>query len=225
MTPFPPFFLHFKDRRVKKRGEPDISWLFCPRTIYPCINWAHKIDWLQEWRKCLASSNECISPSSHRSICQDKIKHTRILLREMPMKEIGEWARKARGSWDYDARLTQSEEARGRRLGRSVLQCSLRKVWQGHQGVLKPKLAIGGIPCLSRKKPALVLLPHIIGWEHPLGGKALAQTWRWISEPSSWGHQSVILPAVLQSTFSSLLQSVLLKATWAYPSYLYIFLF
>lgn len=35
----------------------------------------------------------------------------------------------------------------------------------------------------------------------------LAQTWRWISEPSSWGHQSVIFPAVLQSTFSLSLQS------------------
>ena len=53
-------------------------------------------------------------------------KHTGILLREMPMKENGEWARKAGQSWDRDVRLTQSEEAMGRRWGRSVLPCSLR---------------------------------------------------------------------------------------------------
>lgn len=146
---FPHFFLHFKDRRVKKRRELDIPLLFCPRTTYPRIKWTHKIEWLKEWRKFLASSHECVNPISHRSTCQDKIKHTGILLREMPMKRNGEWARKAGQSWDHDVRLTQSEEVMVRRLGRNVLPCSLRKVWQGHQGVLNPKLAIRGIPCLS----------------------------------------------------------------------------
>ena len=59
--------------RVKKRRELDIPWLFCSRTTYSCIKWTHKIEWLKEWRIFLASSNECVSPSSYRSTCQDKL--------------------------------------------------------------------------------------------------------------------------------------------------------
>lgn len=62
-----------------------------------------------------------------------------------------------------------------------------RKVWQGHQGILKPKLTNRRIPCPSRKKPTLETLPHAIACKWPLGGKALGQMWRWISEPSTWG--------------------------------------
>ena len=83
-----------------------------------------------------------------RSRYQDGVKCEKILLLEMSVwKETGKEQERAGKVVNCNASLTPSEGERERRSWKwkhPRLACSLRKVWQSQQGILKPKsLTVG----------------------------------------------------------------------------------
>lgn len=87
-----------------------------------------------------------LSPGPLRRECQEGVKHTRISLEEISVKEKEMGPRKS-GSKNHDARLSLSEEEGS--LGGFFLKghTGYRKVWKAIRS-LKPKSAIRGFPCL-----------------------------------------------------------------------------
>lgn len=109
----------------------------------------------------------CISLSPRRSRCQDRMKHTNILLVETPERE-NEWGgsqKRWEGLAGDDASFTSTETEKEGRLGGRLLDCHLSEEgYTGWAGSLDAELTIEAILC-PLEMGRLSVLPVFRHWE------------------------------------------------------------
>ena len=146
----------------------------------------------------------CVSSEPPRRRYQDRIKHGRHLLGEISVTEN---EKGISGGWESTSDTEWRREGRKDWLGQSTLDCSaaLGRVWKVCRGVPVPNLPIKGDPHLPRlafdlHQPCLAVLGHWLGEAHVKCGFDVKVV---ISESSSWGHRSIVVPAAgdLKGTF------------------------
>lgn len=101
---------------------------------------------------------------------QGSVKHVWILLEQTLGRGNEEEARKDWESCQIPVQVWPGVEERKKFEWKHIRQCSLERVQQGHQGVLKPTSAIY-IP----HKCACLSIPAALGWEQSAGSVASAQ--------------------------------------------------